>query len=85
MPRITGKRLNEKWRIGAKHVLYRATGDWYHVLEYFPGALCDLNGYLLFDTKEQYLNDPRLQIGAELTVPGGIAAHPRYVRAEDSN
>lgn len=85
MPRMTGRIFVKQYQIEhpdlqrVRHPLYRATGNWYHLLEKFPAALCDEDGYVLFETKEQYANDPHLQIGIELTVPNGIAAHPRYV------
>jgi hypothetical protein len=82
---ITGRKLNQKWEIGAKHALYRKTGDWYMPLEGFPGALCDPHGYVLFATKEEYRNCSYLQIGLRVTVPSGIAAIPSYVLVENSN
>jgi hypothetical protein len=51
---LTGQKLKEIWHIPANHVLYLRKGNWYHLLERFPGALCDPNGYIVFDTKEQY-------------------------------
>ncbi len=63
-----------------KHALYRQTGTWFHLLERFPAALCDDGGYVIFETKSDYLDDPRLQNGIELTVPNGIVSHPRYIR-----
>lgn len=63
-----------------RHALYRETGTWFHLLERFPAALCDEKGYVIFETKADYLADCRLQHGVELTVPNGIASHPRYVK-----
>ena len=45
-----GRELNEKWGVGARHPLYRETGDWYHVLKSFPAALFDAHGYVRFET-----------------------------------
>lgn len=47
---ITGRRLNEKYKVGAVHSLYRENGYWYHALDKFPGALFDAKGYVLFKT-----------------------------------
>ena len=49
MPGITGRNLNEKWKVGAKHALYHKDGTWYERLEKFPGALFDPYGYILFE------------------------------------
>ena len=82
MRRITGRYLKEKWRIPAKHVLYREDGVWYHHLEQFPGALCDANGYVLFRTREEYEHHPHLQHVLQLNVAGGISALRGYVRMD---
>ncbi|MGB7748280.1 MAG: hypothetical protein WBN75_13450 [Verrucomicrobiia bacterium] len=74
-----GAKLNEEWRIGASHALYRKTGDWYVLLNKFPGALCDKNGYILFKSKSDYHSCPHLKIGKEISVPLGISKIPGYV------
>ncbi len=47
---MTGRELNEKWKVGALHSLYRKNGNWYHLLEKFPGARFDEHGYIVFRT-----------------------------------
>ena len=37
----SGRELAEQWGLPVEHALYRETGDWYHQLERFPGALLD--------------------------------------------
>ena len=81
--RITGKDLNHKWKVGARHALYRQDGRWYHHLERFPGALFDAHGYVVFETEEAYEQCHRLQRGEELHVPDGIYSLPGYVRMVD--
>ena len=76
--RITGKLLNDRWNVGAKHALYHKDGEWYHKLRRFPGALFDSHGYVLFATKEEYQKSPFLSIGEELHVNPNIAAMPGY-------
>jgi hypothetical protein len=85
MNKITGKYLNDKWGVNARHALYRENGSWYHLLERFPGALFDANGYIMFETKRDYEGCHYLNIGQELNVPGGIASIPGYVRMRNSN
>jgi len=84
MEKLDGKTLNEKWSVGAEHALYRKNGKWYHRLERFPGALFDLNGYLLFGTKEAYENSPDLQKGKGnknwIGTRRGIASIEGYIR-----
>jgi 5-methylcytosine-specific restriction protein A len=77
---MNGKILNQKWGVMAKHALYRKTGDWYHRLENFPGALFDANGYVLFRNENEFLSSPYLQIKNDVHVPSGISNIPSYVK-----
>jgi hypothetical protein len=76
---ITGKELNREWKVGARHALYRETGNWFQLLKRFPGALFDANGYILFETKQDYEQCEFLQRGKEIGVPRGIASIKGYV------
>ncbi len=76
----SGRRLNELWKVGARHALYHKEGDYYNHLRYFPGALFDPQGFVVFSTEEEYLSSPHLQHGTQLHVPGGIASMPNYQR-----
>ncbi len=90
MPRrqttITGKRLNDLWNVGAKHALYREDGKWYHNLEVFPGVLFDANGYVVFQTEQDYHQNPYLRITEDLHImEGGISSIPGYIRVSERN
>jgi hypothetical protein len=81
--KITGRLLIERWGISARHALYREDGTWYHLLERFPGALCDAHGYILFATRQALEASPGVLIGEGgnwLNIPAGIANLPGYVR-----
>ena len=80
MPRLSGKCLNEKWNVGARHPLYHCDGTFYECLTIFPGALFDSDGYVLFETEEAYRSCSNLQHGVKLNVPGGISSIRGYVR-----
>jgi hypothetical protein len=80
---ITGNKLNQVWNVGAKHALFRRSGDWYHRLERFPGALFDLNGFVRFKNKKQFTSCRYLQIKQDVHVPGGISKIPTYIRKQD--
>jgi hypothetical protein len=49
-------------------------------LERFPGALCDPNGYILFNSRRDYESAHYLEIGERLNVRQGIRKLPGYVR-----
>lgn len=76
----SGRKLQKEWSIPAQHVLYHHEGSWYHLLDRFPGALCDPNGYVLFETKEDFAQCPDLKIGQHVKVPGGIQNMRRYIK-----
>jgi len=79
---MDGKILNRRWKVNANHALYRETGDWYHKLTKFPGALLDENGYVVFETKELFDDCQFLVIKQDVNVPKGISAIPGYVQVK---
>lgn len=71
---LTAKQIESIVRTGAKHVLYREDGGWYHHLKKFPGVLFDFNGYITFERKEDYENNPSLIHRQDLNVRNGISS-----------
>jgi Domain of unknown function (DUF3883) len=78
--KLTGKALNNRFEVGAKHALYREDGKWYHMLKIFPGALFDVNGYVRFETETEFRKCGHLQIAQDVHVPQGISSIPGYTR-----
>jgi hypothetical protein len=76
----SGKQLNVRWDVGARHALYHKDGNYYNHLTQFPGALFDPKGYVLFKTKSEYERSPYLQHGTQLHVPLLLSAIPGYTR-----
>jgi 5-methylcytosine-specific restriction protein A len=76
----SGRALQREWNIPAKHVLYHHEGTWFHLLEQFPGALCDPQGYILFSERSDFVKFPQLRIAALVKDPQGIRDIPGYVR-----
>lgn len=92
MPRVTAKSLVRQHGIGVDHQLYRETGDWFHILKAFPGALIDSGGFLRFESQADYEGfiargraDGVSQNTSTntLTVKGGIARQPGYIPFAD--
>ncbi len=77
---MDAKQLCKRWNVKAKHSLYRKTGDWYHRLKQFPGALFDDKGYILFRTEQEYQQCIYLQIQQDVHVPQGISSIPGYIQ-----
>jgi len=78
--RITGRLLNKRHRLGVLHALYHKDGTFYERLERFPGALCDVNGFVRFENAAQFAGDQRLRIGQKVNVDRTLSKHPRYKR-----
>lgn len=78
LPTNSGRRLNREWGVNAQHALYHKDGDWYQLLERFPGALFDPNGYVVFATEKEYKLCGYLERTTKLHVPGGISRIPGY-------
>lgn len=77
---MNGTLLNKLLRLKAKHALYREDGKWYHNLKKFPGVLFDDNGYVIFQTSDEYLSHPKLQRRKDLHIPNGIQSLAQYRR-----
>ena len=83
--RITGRKLNSTYKVGALQARYREDGVWYHPLHEFPGALFDGRGYVLFRTQSEYETCRRVKRGPHpnhIHVDEGIASIPGYVRLD---
>lgn len=78
--RLSGKRLKQQWDIPARQVLAHRDGTFFEVPTMFPCALCDADGYILFETESAFRNSSHLKIGKKLNVPGGIHRIPGYLR-----
>jgi hypothetical protein len=76
----SGRNLNEEWKVGARHALYHKDGNYYNHLRYFPGALFDPHGYVVFADENEYLLATELQHGKQLHVANGISSMRNYVR-----
>jgi hypothetical protein len=76
----TAAKRAKRWNLNVKHALYRRTGNWYHQLERFPGALLDDEGYIRFETEAAYRDCPQLRINQDVGVPKGISSIPGYTR-----
>ncbi len=59
-----GTKLAKEWKVNAAHSLYDKNGKFYMPLDRFPGALFDPNGYVLFNSEDEYKNCPDVKIGA---------------------
>jgi len=70
--RITAKKLKKLWNVQCSHQLYSRDGDWYHVLDYFPGALFDKKGFVIFETEEEFNRCPHLSINKVASKGKGI-------------
>jgi 5-methylcytosine-specific restriction enzyme A len=80
MTQHLGEFLRSFFNLDVRQARYSEKGNWYDHLNRFPGALFDPQGYILFESEEEYQEYPGLQIGRELGVPRGISRLPGYRR-----
>lgn len=80
IPTNYGRNLNREWNIGASHALYHKEGSWYMPPLRFPAVLIDPDGYVVFQTEEQFQGCQYLRIGERVHVPDGIRQIPGYKR-----
>lgn len=76
-----GKTLNVQWKIGARQARYRFSGDFYMMLENFPGALCDSKGFVVFNEIKDLLQTNGVKVYEEcrrIIVSRGISELPEY-------
>lgn len=76
---IIGRKLNEAFEFNSEHTYFFHQGNWYHHLQRFPGVLSDLNGYVRFETEENYLNNPDLKHGQRLHIKNGIKSLKNFI------
>lgn len=74
----SGAYLAQLWGVNADQTFYHKDGTSYDLLERFPGALFDANGYVLFADRNHYRSCSYLRFTQELNVPGGIASISGY-------
>jgi predicted HNH restriction endonuclease len=77
---MDGATLSRRWKVTVRQALYSKTGNWYHHLTSFPGALFDPEGYLFFETEQDYRSCSSLNINKDIWVPHGISSDLAYVR-----
>ena len=75
-PLANARRLSQEWNVRVRHALFHRDGCWYNNLERFPGALFDPDGYVRFETEEQYLNSQYLNVSKQTNVPNSISSIP---------
>lgn len=51
-PMARGKDLIEKWDLAVQRAQFHRDGTWFNLPVGYPVALCDPNGYVVFDDRE---------------------------------
>lgn len=74
---ITGEELNRRWKLGVEQARYNDKGKFYRLLDRFPAALCDPNGYVRFETRRDYERSA-LAIGRRINAYDGIVRVEGY-------
>jgi hypothetical protein len=76
----SGENLRRIWKIPTIQVRYHKDGTFFMPVDKLPAAFCDPNGYVLFETKDQYETSSFLDIGRRINVRRGISSMPGYIK-----
>ncbi len=78
----SGENLRREWNLPVLQARYHKDGTWFMPLERFPAALCDPNGYVIFQTQSAYSSSRYLEIGDRVNVRRGVSKLPGYIRVK---
>lgn len=76
----SGENLKKVWKIPAQQVRYHKDGTFFMPVDKFPAALCDPDGYILFNTQREYETSQYVEIGNRVNVRHGIKRVPGYIQ-----
>lgn len=79
-----GSKLCSEWRLNVKQFRYSEWGNWYGLINSYPAALLDSNGYLYLEPSTD-LNITGIKIGKRINVPKCISSLPGYVIIKQEN
>jgi hypothetical protein len=79
----TGEELKKRWGIVARQARFHHQSNWYEPPTRFPAALCDREGYVVFETERQLKECPGVHVGKKINVRGGIWSIPGYRKVDD--
>jgi hypothetical protein len=79
----TGQELLKRWGIVARQARFHHQSNWYEPPTKFPAALCDREGYVVFETERQLKDCSGVHVGKKINVRGGIWAIPGYRKVDD--
>jgi hypothetical protein len=68
----TGRKLRGAWSIPAKRAYFHQDGTFYEVPIRFSAALCDVNGFVLFDSLEKLESTEGVSVASKVNIPNGI-------------
>ena len=79
-PLTTGPRLIKWWDMPVRQAKFHRDGWYYDPLTRFPAAYCDCNGFIIFQTQNEFLRCPYVHVfpGGQVNVERGISVIPGY-------
>ena len=77
-----GPRLLREHRLDCEKGYYSDNGIPYQKPAAFPVVFFDPNGYLVVRDRHSLDTNPHINVGAQVSIPGGISKVPGYVKCE---
>ncbi len=75
-----GPRLLREHRLNCEKGYYSDTGIPYQKPAQFPAVFFDPNGYLIVRDESSMHSNPHINVGKQVSIPGGISRIPGYVK-----
>ena len=77
-----GSRLLREHGLSCKISYFSKTGKPYEKPDVFPAVFFDPNGYFIVRDEHSMHTNPYINVGAKVSIPGGISKIPGYVKCE---
>ena len=75
-----GPRLLREHGLTAAKGYYSKNGKPYQKPDSFPAVFFDTNGYFIVDDEESMRNNPYINVGKQISIPGGVYSVPGYTK-----
>lgn len=82
-PMAFGRNLKKKWDLAVNSALFHRGGTWYNQPKRYPVALCDPDGYVVFDDKQSLESAPGVYSGKKINILAGISSFKDYRLADN--
>ena len=74
----SARQLVRQEGLDVRNAYYHWEGTWFQRVKEFPAALFDRFGYVMLNSRTEYLNHPKIGGSEKTNIPDGINSFPNY-------